>query len=736
MAYNPQTNTRLRAIHYFTVHEERFPGVAKALHTLFDDPNLDNAKAVMKLYFKEHKQGDIEPLQTVTSAFADKRLVLDIVNSVIDDEDALDYISQRSYPHPIGFDKLVLYHDPDTNFKFRLHIYWRGNQRAAMERLHLHRFEMASAIVTGELTNHTWAVTDFDNQEGTIIPGMTVRDEQGGKETQDMVAYSGYWRDEDGVLHKKHIGPASLERLTSETYVSGQSYAQIVEDAHYVETNAETGVSNGDVCSTIYIHGEGLKDTEGRKIPILFEEQELENPDEIIEPIPQLTKEQLVDSLTRYKSFIEQSLEFYDWLYDEKHGRNLSVGMVAGYLLAERFHNPHVLSIWIEHEKECKEILHECEDTLGKLLDGEITLNDLDTDDRNKRYYALLLHKAQKHPKGVDYWRKNYGDLVREMWRYCGAIKGEKPEVTVLKPIWEKVVGQKMSGGAHYGHISAMVEAAFKTKDMALSGQKQTLEAHYKGDGSPVTEIDTAIENYVREILHNHFPDYGFYGEESGDTAQKPPQEGDRRWVVDPIDGTRNFIAGRDDFCLSMACQKFENGEWITTDGLISAPAKNKVYWAERGQGAYVIDGIDQENQILIGQQPSDVNAPLANKLVDISVKGFGLDGELSLIRSLREQGAVYRATGTAGIMLAQAADTGHDATIITAEEYDVAAGKLIAAEAGAHITDITFHLDGRDFKATLVSKDEATQQALEQEIAKALTGTQPAAKPARGRQP
>ena len=86
--------------------------------------------------------------------------------------------------------------------------------------------------------------------------------------------------------------------------------------------------------------------------------------------------------------------------------------------------------------------------------------------------------------------------------------------------------------------------------------------------------------------------------------------------------------------------------------------------------------------------------------------------------------------------MLAQAADTGHDATIITAEEYDVAAGKLIAAEAGAHITDITFHRDGRDFKATLVSKDEATQQALEQEIAKALTGTQPAAKPARSPQP
>lgn len=726
MVFKPHSNTQLRAIHYFTDHEDRFPSVAKALQTFFDTPNLKNAKAVMKLYFKGHKQGDVEPLKAVAAAFADKRLVLNIVDSVLEDDDALDYIAERSYPHPIGFDKLVLYHDPDTNFKFRLHIYWRGNQRAAMERLHLHRFEMASAIVTGELTNHTWAVTSFDNEEGTIIPGMDIRAETGEREKQDMVAYSGYWRDPKGVLHKKHLGPASLERLTSDTYVSGQSYAQIVEDAHYVETNAETGISNGDVCSTIYIHGEGLSDSEGRGIPILFEDEELDNPDEIIEPILQLTKTELVESLTKYKIFIEQSLEFYDWLYDEKHGRNLSVGMVAGYLLAEHYRNPHVLSVWMEHEKDCKEILRACEETLEKLIRREITLNDIDPDDRNKRYYALLLDKAQKHPRGKEYWQENYGDLVKEMWRYCGAIKGEKPEVTVLKPIWEKVVGQKMPGGAHYGHIAAMVEAAFKVKDMATKGFHDIAETEYKEDGSPVSALDRNIQTEIQNILATYYPTYGFYGEESEDAETAEPQEGDKRWLVDPIDGTRNFLAGRDDFCISIACQEYQAGEWVTTDGLISAPLKDKIYWAEKGQGAYVIDGTDHEKQLSIQPDTSlaandNSTAALKNKLVDISVKGLGIDGEVSLIRNLRGQGAVYRSSGTAGMMLAMTADRGHDATIITAEDYDVAAGKLIAEEAGAQLTDITFHRDGYDFTATLVSKEATVQEELEALVEQAI---------------
>src|SRR6267154_2037140 len=82
--------------------------------------------------------------------------------AVLDDESTLAAVAARSYPHPIGFDKLVLDDDRATGFKFRLHVYWRGANFAALERLHLHRFEMASAIVTGELTNHVWRVVRFD----------------------------------------------------------------------------------------------------------------------------------------------------------------------------------------------------------------------------------------------------------------------------------------------------------------------------------------------------------------------------------------------------------------------------------------------------------------------------------------------------------------------------------------------------------------------------------------------
>ncbi len=711
MTYNPHQGNLREIAKYFTDNSDLFPGVAENLEHFLAEPTLTTARDLMGSYFRLHRKDDVESLRLITSTFADKKLVMSIVDSIIDDEQALQEIAGRSYPHPIGFDKLVLYDDKATGFKFRLHIYWRGNQRAAMERTHLHRFEMASAIVTGELTNHTWRVARYQ-AENDLLPFMDIPalGDNSEQERKTMFAYSGYWRDGEGKLHKKILGECDLVRGSTETFASGHSYAQILSDAHYVETNAETGTSNGDICSTIYVHSGGLKDESGRGIPILFEDFRLAADDQIIETIPEIKIEKLKESLTRYRDFLAQGLEFYEWLYDPKHGRDLSVGMMSGYLFSENQHSPHTLSLWIDHNKAGTEMLDECSTILAKLVNGEMELADLSDDDRSKRYYALLLEKADRYEGGKDEWLKLNGDLTKEMWRYCGALKGEKPQVTVLKPLWENVVGKKMPGGAHYGHIAAMIEAAFEANEVAQKYFKSGMETEYKADGSPASDADREIEQLIRDKLHEYYPAYAFTGEEGGSNGSIP-QEGSHRWLVDPIDGTRNFLAGRDDFCVSIACQILKDGEWQTTDGVISIPVSGKIFWAEKDHGAYIIERDDLERSLDLSTVSKDNS--LKNKMVDISLSGFGIESEANIVKALRSEKAVYRATGSAALMLAMVANKSSDGVILTANDYDIAAAQLIADEAGASLSHFDFVRGGHEFRATIAGVTEQVHDSL-----------------------
>jgi hypothetical protein len=302
MSFDPHLSTRAAIAEYFAVRADRFPELLPRVEEFFASPSLETGKQLLRAYFRKHTVGDIESLRMATAAFADKRLVRAVVESILNDEEALAGIAARSYPHPIGFDKLVLDDDRTTGFKFRLHVYWRGANFAALERLHLHRFEMASAIVTGELTNHIWRVVKFDSATG-VLKGMNLAPADPDREStrRVMPAYAGYLRDASGALRKTYLGEATLERGSSATFTSGDAYAQVLEDAHFVETNAETGFANGDFCSTVYIHGPSLTDRFGRTLPILFEEKALPDPNALITTIPAIPVEALRACLVRYR---------------------------------------------------------------------------------------------------------------------------------------------------------------------------------------------------------------------------------------------------------------------------------------------------------------------------------------------------------------------------------------------------------------------------------------------------
>jgi hypothetical protein len=238
--------------------------------------------------------------------------------------------------------------------------------------VHLHIFEMASAPITGELTNHWYSVVNLPGEEedargddDAFAPTSTAVDTALGSLVR-LEAYTGYERDVDGILHKRRTGPATLHHSESQTFTPGQVYAQPLDAAHYVETNAETGHSNLDFCSTFYVHGPKLKEetTTGRTMPMLFEAEELVEDDTIIETIPPMRVEHLRRSLQEYALVLSCSLDFWEWIFDAEQEKDRSTGLIAGYLLAERFETPAVGRLWRESREKCIEALREASDLL------------------------------------------------------------------------------------------------------------------------------------------------------------------------------------------------------------------------------------------------------------------------------------------------------------------------------------------------------------------------------------
>lgn len=100
-----------------------------------------------------------------------------------------------------------------------------------------------------------------------------------------------------------------------------------------------------------------------------------------------------------------------------------------------------------------------------------------------------------------------------------------------------------------------------------------------KDDGSPVSDADPEIEDRLHGMVVEARPGDGFLGEEIGERGSSS-----RRWIVDGIDGTVNFVAGRDEWGTQIALQ--ESGEIVL--GMVTSPARRRRWWAERGGGAWM----------------------------------------------------------------------------------------------------------------------------------------------------
>src|SRR5215472_3758694 len=133
--------------------------------------------------------------------------------------------------------------------------------------------------------------------------------------------------------------------------------------------------------------------------------------------------------------------------------------------------------------------------------------------------------------------------------------------------------------------INVMAAAALKAARGLIRdfGEVEQLQVSVKGPGDFVTQADLKAEKVLRTELSRARPGYGFLMEESGAT---PGSDARHRWIIDPLDGTTNFLHGIPQFCISIGLQR----EGTVVAGIVYNPANEELFVAERGKGAFLND--------------------------------------------------------------------------------------------------------------------------------------------------
>ena len=222
--------------------------------------------------------------------------------------------------------------------------------------------------------------------------------------------------------------------------------------------------------------------------------------------------------------------------------------------------------------------------------------------------------------------------------------------------------------------------------------EKSDLGAETKSSGSDwVTDFDRQAEESVRRVITGYRPNDEIYGEEYGSTRPENPTG--YRWSIDPLDGTTNFIRGVPHYCTSVAVAG-PDGDWLA--GAVVAPALGRIWYASRGNGAYSVAEVPGADEMVgIASHPAKpqlLSGPILGRSGRLLASGFGYDPErrkfqLRILSELLTGFGDLRRIGSAALDLCMVADGTLDAYAeYGTQEYDWAAGALIAEEAGVPV--------------------------------------------------
>ncbi len=226
-------------------------------------------------------------------------------------------------------------------------------------------------------------------------------------------------------------------------------------------------------------------------------------------------------------------------------------------------------------------------------------------------------------------------------------------------------------------NLTIMVKAARKAGRRMVRdfGEIANLQVSRKGPGDFVSNADTLAEQTLIEQLSFDRPDYGFIAEESGSVPAK--NNSPFTWVIDPIDGTTNFLHAIPAFAISVALM--EKDEVIA--GVIFNPITNDLYYAEKGKGNYLMTATGNMRLRVSGRNKLDTAL--------IGSNCFRAAETRTVVEKVADNTASVRFNGSTTLSLAAVAAGQYDGYIATKFGlWDIAAGYLLVKEAGGFVAN------------------------------------------------
>jgi myo-inositol-1(or 4)-monophosphatase len=200
------------------------------------------------------------------------------------------------------------------------------------------------------------------------------------------------------------------------------------------------------------------------------------------------------------------------------------------------------------------------------------------------------------------------------------------------------------------------------------------LQVRSKTHNDYVSEVDNAAEQAIIDILHEAYPDHAILGEESGEQGTSA----DFLWIIDPLDGTTNFLHGFPQYCVSIALQH----RGVLEQAVIYDPNRNDLYTATKGRGAFLND-----RRIRVGKRTRLQEALVGTGL---PFRDFThIDTYLAMFKDMMLKTSGLRRPGSAALDLAYVACGWYDGFWeIGLSKWDIAAGALLVQEAGGLVGD------------------------------------------------
>ncbi|MBQ0713754.1 MAG: inositol-1-monophosphatase [Paraperlucidibaca sp.] len=207
------------------------------------------------------------------------------------------------------------------------------------------------------------------------------------------------------------------------------------------------------------------------------------------------------------------------------------------------------------------------------------------------------------------------------------------------------------------------------------------VDVEAKGLNDYVTQVDIAAERAIIEFVRKTYPGHSIQAEESGATAGKG-EDADWLWIIDPLDGTTNFIHGFPQYAISIAVQY----RGVTEHAVVLDPLKREAFSASRGSGA-TMNG----RRLRVSDRRTLEGALIGTGFPFRPDQMHAMDGYLNMFKAVATQTAGLRRAGAASLDLAYVAAGRLDGFFeFGLAPWDIAAGELIIREAGGLVSDFT----------------------------------------------